>query len=124
MAVGAYILIQTEVGQASDVAAKVGRLPGVSSVDAVAGPYDVISRAEADTIDALGRFVVGRCSRSTGNSHLTSPIVVLDRRRPIDPPPSSASGNDASALPTVVRAQSGRRGAQRHFSRLSIKVRS
>jgi DNA-binding Lrp family transcriptional regulator len=78
MTVGAYILIQTEVGRASDVAAKVGRLPGVSSADAVAGPYDVIARAEADTIDALGRFVVSRVQPIDGVTRtLTSPIVAL-----------------------------------------------
>jgi DNA-binding Lrp family transcriptional regulator len=78
MTVGAYILIQTEVGQASDVTAKVARLPGVSSVDAVAGPYDLIVRAEADSIDALGRFVVSRVQPIDGVTRtLTSPIVVL-----------------------------------------------
>jgi DNA-binding Lrp family transcriptional regulator len=78
MAVGAYILIQTGVGRASDVAAAVRRLPGVSTADAVAGPYDVIARAEADTIDALGRFVVSRVQPIDGVTRtLTSPIVAL-----------------------------------------------
>jgi hypothetical protein len=48
MAVGAYILIQTDLGYASAVAAEVQRLPGVSSADAIAGPYEVVARAEAD----------------------------------------------------------------------------
>ena len=78
MTVGAYILIQTGVGRASDVAAQMRRLPGVSSVDAVAGPYDVIARAEADTIDALGRFVVSQVQPIDGVTRtLTSPIVAL-----------------------------------------------
>jgi DNA-binding Lrp family transcriptional regulator len=78
MAVGAYILIQTGVGQASDVAAEVRRLPGVSSADAVTGPYDVIARAEADTIDALGRFVISRVQPIDGVTRtLTSPIIAL-----------------------------------------------
>jgi DNA-binding Lrp family transcriptional regulator len=78
MTVGAYILIQTGVGRASDVAAQMRRLPGVSSVDAVAGPYDVIARAEADTIDALGRFVVSQMQPIDGVTRtLTSPIVAL-----------------------------------------------
>jgi DNA-binding Lrp family transcriptional regulator len=78
MAVAAYILIQTGVGQASDVAAEVRRLPGVSMADAVAGPYDVIACAEADTIDALGRFVVSRVQPIDGVTRtLTSPIVAL-----------------------------------------------
>lgn len=78
MTVGAYILIQTGVGRASDVAAQMRRLPGVSSVDAVAGPHDVIARAEADTIDALGRLVVSQMQPIDGVTRtLTSPIVAL-----------------------------------------------
>jgi DNA-binding Lrp family transcriptional regulator len=78
MAVGAYILIQTGVGLASDVAAEVRRLPGVSSADGIAGPYDVVARAEADTIDALGRFVVSQVQPIEGVTRtLTCPIVAL-----------------------------------------------
>jgi hypothetical protein len=39
----AYILIQTEVGKAADVATQV-RVPGVAEADDVTGPYDVIAR--------------------------------------------------------------------------------
>jgi hypothetical protein len=53
MTVGAYILIQTGVGRASDVAAQMRRLPGVSSVDTVAGPYDVIARGWRRSIRAV-----------------------------------------------------------------------
>jgi DNA-binding Lrp family transcriptional regulator len=78
VAVGAYILIQAGVGQASDVAAEVRTLPGVSSVDAVTGPYDVIARVEADTVDALGRMVVGKVQMIDGITRtLTCPIVAL-----------------------------------------------
>jgi DNA-binding Lrp family transcriptional regulator len=78
MAVGAYILIQTDVGLASDVMAQVRRLPGVSAADGIAGPYDVIARAEADTIDALGRFVISQVQSIEGVTRtLTCPIVAL-----------------------------------------------
>jgi DNA-binding Lrp family transcriptional regulator len=78
MAVGAYILIQTDVGQASDVTARVRRLPGVSLADAITGPYDVIARAETDTIDSLGRFVVSQVQPIDGVTRtLTCPIVAL-----------------------------------------------
>ena len=78
MAVGAYILIQTCLGQAAAVAAEVRRLPGVSSADTIAGPYDVIARAEADTIDALGHFVVSRVQSIDGVTRtLTCPVVAL-----------------------------------------------
>jgi hypothetical protein len=78
MAVGAYIFIQTDVGHAASVAVQVRGLPRVSSADAVTGPYDVIARAEMDTIDALGRFVVSRMQPLVGlTCTLTCPIVAL-----------------------------------------------
>ena len=56
MSVSAYILIQTDVGRASLVAEEVGAIDGVSFADGVTGPYDVIARADADSIDDLGRW--------------------------------------------------------------------
>ena len=55
--VQAYILIQTEVGKASTVADTISKLPGVIQAEDVTGPYDVIVRAQADTVDDLGRLV-------------------------------------------------------------------
>ena len=55
MAVSAYILIQTEVGKAAQVATEVAAIDGVVAADDVTGPYDVIVRAEAPTIDELGQ---------------------------------------------------------------------
>ena len=40
--VHAYILIQTEVGKASGIAAQIAALPGVTTAEDVTGPYDVI----------------------------------------------------------------------------------
>jgi hypothetical protein len=39
--VQAYILIQTEVGRAREVATHIRGIPGVVRVDAVTGPHDV-----------------------------------------------------------------------------------
>ena len=49
VAVSAYILIQTEVGKAAQVASEVGAIEGVVSAEDVTGPYDVIARAEASS---------------------------------------------------------------------------
>ena len=59
MAVSAYILIQTEVGKAASVATEVREIPGVIAADDVTGPYDVVVRVEAASMDDLGRLVVG-----------------------------------------------------------------
>ena len=47
MVVQAYILIQTDVGKAADVAAEIARIKGVTLAEDVTGPYDVIVRAAA-----------------------------------------------------------------------------
>ena len=45
--VQAYILIQTEVGKAAQVASTISEITGVTKAEDVTGPYDVIVRAEA-----------------------------------------------------------------------------
>jgi DNA-binding Lrp family transcriptional regulator len=76
MSVSAYILIQTEVGKASAVAAAVRGLPGVVQADDVTGPYDVILRTEAESIDELGRMVVSQVQLVDGITRtLTCPVV-------------------------------------------------
>lgn len=56
----AYILIQTEVGKARDVAAAITNIPGVVRVDAVTGPYDVVVLTEARNVDELGTLIVSK----------------------------------------------------------------
>ncbi|WP_026257033.1 Lrp/AsnC ligand binding domain-containing protein [Actinopolymorpha alba] len=74
--VQAYILIQTEVGKAADVAAEIARIKGVTLAEDVTGPYDVIVRAEASNVDDLGRLVVARVQGVPGITRtLTCPVV-------------------------------------------------
>lgn len=76
--VQAYILIQTEVGKARDVAAAISRIEGVTRVDAVTGPYDVIVLTEAGTVDELGEMVVSRVQAVSGITRtLTCSVVHL-----------------------------------------------
>ena len=76
--VSAYILVQTELGKAAEVAAAAARLPGVSAADDVTGPYDVIIRAQAPNIDELGRMVASAIQSIPGITRtLTCPIVNL-----------------------------------------------
>ncbi|MED7953568.1 MULTISPECIES: Lrp/AsnC ligand binding domain-containing protein [unclassified Streptomyces] len=76
--VQAYILIQTEVGKASSVAESISKIPGVLQAEDVTGPYDVIVRAEADTVDDLGRLVVAKVQQVEGITRtLTCPVVHL-----------------------------------------------
>jgi DNA-binding Lrp family transcriptional regulator len=76
--VHAYILIQTEVGKAAAVADEVRAVNGVTEADDVTGPYDVIVRAEAETVDDLGKLVVARIQSVEGITRtLTCPVVHL-----------------------------------------------
>jgi DNA-binding Lrp family transcriptional regulator len=78
MSVSAYILIQTEVGKAAAVARQIANLSGVASAEDVTGPYDVIVRAEADTVDELGKLVVANVQSVDGITRtLTCPVVHL-----------------------------------------------
>jgi DNA-binding Lrp family transcriptional regulator len=76
--VQAYILIQTEVGRARDVAGLIADIPGVVRVDAVTGPYDVVVLTEANTVDELGKLIVSRVQMVPGITRtLTCSVVRL-----------------------------------------------
>ena len=78
MAVNAYILIQTEVGKAAEVAHMIANLAGVTQAEDVTGPYDVIVRAEAESVDELGKLVVAKVQAVAGITRtLTCPVVHL-----------------------------------------------
>ena len=78
MSVTAYVLIQTEVGKAANVASQVSAIDGVVSAEDVTGPYDVIVRAEAPSVDDLGRMVVSHIQLIEGITRtVTCPVVNL-----------------------------------------------
>ncbi len=78
MSVQAYVLIQTEVGKAATVVESIRAISGVSVAEDVTGPYDVIVKAEARTMDELGRLVVAEIQAVSGITRtLTCPVVNL-----------------------------------------------
>jgi len=78
MSVTAYILIQTEVGKAAQVAQQVASIAGVTSADDVTGPYDVIVQGVATSVDDLGKLVVAKIQSVEGITRtLTCPVVHL-----------------------------------------------
>jgi DNA-binding Lrp family transcriptional regulator len=64
--VAAYVLIQTEIGKAGQVARAIAEIKGVHGVEPVAGPYDVSARAEARGIDDLGKLIVSKIQAVNG----------------------------------------------------------
>ena len=76
--VEAFLLVQTEVGQAAQVAAEVRKVPGVQSADDVTGPYDVIIKVSSEDVDQLGKLVVARVQAVEGITRtLTCAVVNL-----------------------------------------------
>jgi DNA-binding Lrp family transcriptional regulator len=76
----AWVLIQTEVGRAGEVAAAVTAIEGVELSEVTAGPFDVIAKVEASNLDALGRLIVSRVQAVPGTLRtLTCPRPGPDR---------------------------------------------
>ncbi len=72
----AYIFLQVHVGTDARVARSVGDLPGVTAVHVVTGPHDIVVRAEADSLDELGKRVLRPMSEIDGIVRtLTCPIM-------------------------------------------------
>ena len=78
MTVQAYILVQTEMGTAADVTRRIAAVPGVTVAEDVTGPYDIIVRAQADSLEDFGRTVLHPVQSIAGITRtLTCPIVTL-----------------------------------------------
>ncbi|HSZ37865.1 MAG TPA: Lrp/AsnC ligand binding domain-containing protein [Acidimicrobiales bacterium] len=78
MTVHAYVLIQTDIGKAAHVADQLDGIDGVALSEAVTGPYDVIARVEAPSMNDLGRMVVRDIQQIEGITRtITCPIVRL-----------------------------------------------
>jgi DNA-binding Lrp family transcriptional regulator len=74
--VQAYILIQTEVGKAREVAMAIQDINGVVRVDAVTGPYDVVVLTEARSVDELGKMIVSKVQLVPGITRTVTCSVV------------------------------------------------
>jgi DNA-binding Lrp family transcriptional regulator len=60
------------------VASEVAGIDGVVAAEDVTGPYDVIARAESESVDDLGKMVVSRVQMIDGITRtLTCPVVHL-----------------------------------------------
>ncbi len=78
MSIQAYILIQTEVGKSSSVTKSVTAIAGVTIAESVTGPYDVIMRAEAASMEDLGKSVLAKVQAIPGITRtLTCPVTSL-----------------------------------------------
>ena len=72
----AFVLIETAVGRAREVATALQHLEGVKSVDTVTGPYDVIAVAEAETLNDIGDLVTERIHPIKGISRTVTCLAI------------------------------------------------
>ena len=74
----AYVLIETEVGKVAHVAQAITKLDGIQLAEDLAGPYDVIAKVQAPSLDELGRLVASRIQLLDGVAR-TMTCMVLHR---------------------------------------------
>src|SRR4029450_821022 len=141
----AWVLIQTEVGRAGEVAAAVTAIDGVELSDVTArpfgglprrhgadlsevpaGPFDVIAKVQAPNLDALRRLIVSRVQAVPGT------LRTLTCPRPAPAPPGAwgAGRGPAGAAAAPGRGAAGRaardlagRGRRRVPDRLAVPLR-
>ncbi len=77
--VEAFVLVQTHVGMGLQVLKRIAGLDGVTRADLVTGPFDLILRADATSIDELGKLVLRPIQAVDGVTRtMTCPILHRD----------------------------------------------
>ena len=72
--VNAYSLISVAPGKSAEIFRKVKEVDGVKSVEAVAGPYDIVAKIEVDSLEKLSRVVFGGIRTIPGVTNTTTLI--------------------------------------------------
>ena len=76
MTAKAFVLIETAGGGNKEVVAALSRLQGVTSVDVVTGPYDIIAVLEGADLNAIGDLVTEKVHPITGISRTVTCLKV------------------------------------------------
>ena len=76
MAAKAFVLIETAVGKSRDVVTVLGKIKGVTSVDTVTGPYDIIAIIEGKSLNDIGDIVTGEIHPIAGISRTVTCLVI------------------------------------------------
>jgi DNA-binding Lrp family transcriptional regulator len=76
MTTRAYVLIETAVGKNRDAVAALKCLAGVSEVDVVTGPFDLIVTVAADSLADVGDLVTTRIHPIPGVNRTVTCLVV------------------------------------------------
>jgi DNA-binding Lrp family transcriptional regulator len=72
----AYVLILTEVGKVAHFAQALSDLDGVQLAEDITGPYDIIAKIHASSLDRLGRLVASRIQAVDGITRTLTCTVI------------------------------------------------
>jgi DNA-binding Lrp family transcriptional regulator len=72
----AYVLIEAESGRVADVLAALRALAGMTSVDAVTGPYDIIATVQTADPRNIGRLVMNEIHSVEGIKRTVTCMVI------------------------------------------------
>ena len=72
----AFILIETVVGRNKEVVTTLKKLAGVTTVDIVTGPYDVIATIERETLNDIGDLVTTKIHPIAGISRTVTCLAI------------------------------------------------
>ena len=76
MAAKAFVLMETSVGRTKEVVASLRQVKGVTSVDTVTGPYDVIAVIEGASLNEIGDVVTGKIHPIPGISRTVTCLAL------------------------------------------------
>jgi len=76
VAAKAFVLIETVVGRNKEVVTTLKKLEGVTTVDIVTGPYDVIATIEGETLNDIGDLVTAKIHPIAGISRTVTCLVI------------------------------------------------
>ena len=68
----AFILIETAVGKNREIVNNIKKIKGVTSVDYVTGPYDIIAVVEAENLNDIGDLVTQQIHPISGITRTTT----------------------------------------------------
>ena len=76
MSAKAFVLIETAVGKTKEVVSILNKMKGLTSVDTVTGPYDVIAVLEAENLNDIGDLITGEIHAIEGISRTVTCLAV------------------------------------------------
>ncbi len=76
MAIRAYILINTQIGQTQKVAEELKKISEIKKIDIIMGPYDILVEIEVPTYEDISNILLNKLQSIPAINHtMTCPVV-------------------------------------------------